>query len=89
MSNNGLDLAALVDEQHGLVSMKAYADWEVFRVEQERVFGRAWLYVGHDTEVPRNGDYVTRQMSQDPVILTRDNHGQLRVFLNMCPHRGA
>ncbi len=89
MANSGLDLAALVDEQRGLVSMKAYADQDVFRVEQERVFGRAWLYVGHESEVPRNGDYVTRQMSQDPVILVRDNHGKLRVFLNMCPHRGA
>lgn len=89
MAGNGLDLAALVDETRGLVSMKAYADQEVFRVEQERVFGRAWLYVGHETEIPRNGDYVTRQMAQDPVILVRDNHGAVRVFLNMCPHRGS
>lgn len=89
MAGNGLDLAALVDETRGLVSMKAYADQDVFEVEQERVFGRAWLYVGHETEIPRAGDYVTRQMAQDPVILVRDNHGVVRVFLNMCPHRGS
>lgn len=79
----------LVDPQAGLVSRRIFTDPDIHRLELMRVFARSWLCVGHDSELPRPGDYLRRVMGDDPVILTRDSGGGLRVFLNACPHRGA
>ncbi|MGY1634745.1 Rieske 2Fe-2S domain-containing protein [Geodermatophilus sp. SYSU D01186] len=57
--------------------------------ELPAVFGDSWLYVGHESEVPDNGSYVTRRMGDDEVILCRSTTGELRVMLNSCSHRGT
>ena len=62
------------------------ADW--YKREQERVFGRTWLFVGHESLIPNNSDYFTSYMGQDPVIVQRGQDGIIRVFLNRCRHRG-
>ncbi|SRR5712692_8228334 len=54
----------------------------------ERVFTRGWLYVAHESEIPQRGDFVTRQMGEDPVIVCRGQDGRVRVWLNVCRHRG-
>jgi nitrite reductase/ring-hydroxylating ferredoxin subunit len=81
--------AALVDPEQGLASRRLYADEAVFELEIERLFTRAWLFVGLESEIPQPGDYVTRNMGADPVILVRDHTGAVRVFHNSCPHRGV
>ena len=55
----------------------------------ERLFSRTWLLLGHETEIPRPGDYVTRMAGDDPVILMRGDDGVIRALLNTCPHRGT
>lgn len=65
-----------------------FSDPAVFDLEVERVFGKSWLYVGHASEIPDPGDYVTRQMGVDPVVVARDENRQIRVLLNVCRHRG-
>jgi phenylpropionate dioxygenase-like ring-hydroxylating dioxygenase large terminal subunit len=81
--------AGLVDVAGGRVSRRVFADPAVYEAELDRVFGRCWLYVGHTSEVPRPGDYVTRSLGDDPVIFCRDQGGALHVFLNACAHRGT
>ena len=83
-----LDLDALVDPDAGAVSREVYVDRAVYDVEQERVFGRAWLYLAHESQVREPGDYVTTFMGEDPVIVVRGADGQVRAFLNACRHRG-
>ena len=56
--------------------------------ELERVFGRTWLFVGHESLLPNVSDYITSYMGQDPVIVQRGRDGRIRVFLNRCRHRG-
>ena len=73
---SGVDRRIFVDEAH-------------YRLEQERIFTRCWLYLGHETELPGNGSFITTTMGEDPVILVRDKNGKLRAFLNSCSHRGA
>jgi hypothetical protein len=46
------------------------------------------VFVGHDSEIPTPGDWVTRQVGQEPVIMVRDREGQVRVLANRCAHRG-
>jgi Phenylpropionate dioxygenase and related ring-hydroxylating dioxygenases, large terminal subunit len=72
------------DHVHGSV----YTDPEVFELEMEHIFRRGWVYVGHESEVPEPGDYVTRRIGGQPVILTRGKDGEIRVLMNRCSHRG-
>lgn len=62
---------------------------EVHQLERERIFEKFWLYVGHESEVPKPGDYLRRNVGGCPVMFVRGNDGEARVFLNTCPHRGA
>jgi PAH dioxygenase large subunit len=85
---SGEDLATLVRPDEGLISRRIFADPEVYALELERIFGRAWFFIGHETEIPAAGDIVTRYCGVDPVILVRDPAGTVRAFLNSCRHRG-
>ena len=81
-------LRDLVNWQEGLISPAVLFDEEVYRQEQERVFGRAWLVVGHEDMVRKPGDYVTNYMGEVPVVVTRDAQNQVHVLVNRCAHRG-
>jgi PAH dioxygenase large subunit len=85
---NGEQLEAIVRPAEGIVSRRIFADPEVFAMEQERIFGRAWFFLGHESEIANKGDVVTRQCGMDPVLLLRDDAGVVRAFLNSCRHRG-
>jgi phenylpropionate dioxygenase-like ring-hydroxylating dioxygenase large terminal subunit len=73
----------------GQVPTFIYTDPAVYALELERIFQRAWLFVAHESEVPRRGAYVTREMGEQPVVVARGTDEQVRVFLNVCRHRGA
>jgi phenylpropionate dioxygenase-like ring-hydroxylating dioxygenase large terminal subunit len=77
-----------VKPAEGSVPAFIFSSPDVYEAELQRVFARSWLFVGHESEVPEPGDYVTRYMGEDPVIVTRGEDGQIRVFLNVCRHRG-
>lgn len=70
------------------VSSRLYVEPSVFDDEMERIFGRTWVYVGHDSEISEPNDYVTRRIGRTPVILVRSKDGEQRVLLNRCTHRG-
>lgn len=80
--------ANLVDTRTGMVSRKIFSDEEVYRLELERIFGRCWLVLGHDSIIPNPGDYLINFMGEDSVIVCRDPRGRVRAFLNTCRHRG-
>ena len=71
------------------VNRAVFVHPDVLELERERIFRQCWLYVGHTSEIPRRGSFVTRSVSGQPIILARDEHGQVQVWLNSCTHRGA
>jgi len=73
----------------GEVHRDVYTDPELFELEMERLWHRAWVYVAHDSQVPKPGDYLTVQVAGQPLILLRSGDGQVRVLYNRCAHRGA
>ena len=84
--------AALV--QHGRVHRRVYTDAAIFALEQERIFGRAWLFVGHESQVAKPGDFYTTVLAGQPVVMVRvaeggGEDGTVRVLFNRCPHRSA
>ena len=62
---------------------------DLFRQERERIFDQCWIYLGHESEVENRGDYRRRTVAGRPLFFARGRDGQVRVFLNTCPHRGA
>ena len=86
--SDGTKIADLINLETREVSMRLLSDHEVYKIEMERIFGKTWLLLGHETEVPDSGDYVVRDMGEDQVIVSRDRKGDVHVLLNVCPHRG-
>ena len=78
----------LADVRRGMVPAFVYSDAEIFELEKRRVFGRAWLFLAHESEIPEPGDYVVRRIVDDSFIVVRDESGRVRVLFNMCVHRG-
>jgi phenylpropionate dioxygenase-like ring-hydroxylating dioxygenase large terminal subunit len=83
-----LDYDALVDTERGLISREIFVNERVFDDEMERLFTRAWLFVGHTSLIPNPNDYFVSRMGTESVILCRDRADKVHVFLNTCRHRG-
>jgi p-cumate 2,3-dioxygenase alpha subunit len=77
------------EENKFRVHRSTFVDPEILQQERKKIFSKCWIYVGHESEIPGNGDFVTRKVAGRAVILTRDAEGQFHVFLNTCTHRGA
>ena len=66
-----------------------YHDPIILNEEMQRIFSTMWLCVGREEEISRPGDYLTRNIGKESVLLTRDGAGRLHAFHNVCRHRGA
>ena len=71
------------------VHRSVYRDPEIFELEMQRIFGQAWLYVGHESQVANVGDFFTTTLGTQPVVMSRDENGDIHVIYNRCGHRGA
>ncbi len=80
-------IAGLVGD--GRVHSRVYTDPAIFELEMERIFSTAWIYVGHESEVPKAGDYQMRSIGRTPVLMVRGVDRSVRVLINRCRHRGA
>ncbi|WP_028218547.1 aromatic ring-hydroxylating dioxygenase subunit alpha [Paraburkholderia oxyphila] len=80
-------LAALVEPDQ--VHRDVYLDQEVFDLEMERLFHRTWVYLGHTSQVPNAGDYLTVDIAKEPLVMVRQADGSVRVLKNRCAHKGA
>jgi Rieske 2Fe-2S family protein len=66
-----------------------YTDEAVFREELQRLWRRFWLFAGHSVEIRNPGDWMTWELGGDPLVITRDEAGQVHAFYNVCRHRGS
>jgi Rieske 2Fe-2S family protein len=84
-------VAALIGRQRPGWSLEApfYLDPEIHRRDQARIFRRRWLFIGHACEVPRPGDFITRALADESIIIARARDGRLHALFNVCRHRGA
>jgi len=80
-----------IDEEHSTfhVSRSTFVKDDIMSDEYHKVFDKCWLYLGHESELQKPGDFVTRTIAKRNILFTRDTKGQLNAFLNTCPHRGA
>ena len=66
-----------------------FSDPEIFDLELRHLFERNWVYVAHESQVAKPFDFITTHIGRQPVVVTRDQSGEIRCMINACSHRGA
>ncbi|SFL33805.1 aromatic ring-hydroxylating oxygenase subunit alpha [Methylobacterium pseudosasicola] len=84
-------LQRLLQERRRGYSLPAafYVSPEVFEADMAVIFGRHWIYVGVEPDVPEAGDVMVVDIGRTSVAIVRDDDGAVRAFHNVCRHRGA
>ena len=71
------------------VHRDVYIDTDIFGLEIQRIFSRAWNYLCHESQIPNPGDYLTTDIAGNPVIVIRHEGHLISALHNRCAHRGA
>ena len=66
-----------------------YGSSEAWARERAGVFGRAWLFLGHEAEAPGTGDWIATDVAGHRLMAVRGKDGTLRAFHNVCRHRAG
>lgn len=82
------DSANFVSVERGEVDRRIFSDPDIFEAEMELIFGRAWLFLCHETQIPKPGDFFEAPMGKDHVLVVRQRDGGIKALLNTCTHRG-
>jgi phenylpropionate dioxygenase-like ring-hydroxylating dioxygenase large terminal subunit len=80
-------IAALVQDDR--VHRDLYLSEEIFALEQERLFANTWVFLGHASQVPEAGDFVTQEVAGRPLLMVRQPDGAVHVMYNRCAHKGT
>jgi len=72
------------------IPYRLYSDPEIYALEQQRIFrGPVWNFLCLEIDIPNAGDYKTSTVGEVPVIVTRDENGDVHAMVNRCVHKGA
>ena len=80
------DLAKLVEPDR--VRKEVYTDAEIFDLEMARIHETVWIYCGHESQIPKTGDFYQVQIGRQPMLMVRGKERKIHVLYNRCPHRG-
>lgn len=85
------DLRATVERlvQPQQVHRDIYTSPEVYALEMKHLFPNSWIFIGHESQTPRKGDYITAQIGDQPLLMVRHSDNQIKVMYNRCPHKGT
>ncbi|HSC62458.1 MAG TPA: Rieske 2Fe-2S domain-containing protein, partial [Caldimonas sp.] len=84
---NRASIAALVQDER--VHRDLYLSEALFALEQKHFFANTWSYVGHASQVPNAGDFVSLDLAGRPIVMVRGDDGAVRVLYNRCAHKGT
>ncbi len=87
MGYNSEKIAAMIRDDG--VHKAVYTDPEIFDLEMEKVWGRAWIFVAHESQVPEAGSFYSTTLARQPVLLVREDEETINLFFNRCAHKGA
>ncbi|MGI9336141.1 MAG: aromatic ring-hydroxylating oxygenase subunit alpha [Gammaproteobacteria bacterium] len=78
----------VLDDARGLPA-SVYTSAAFFDLEQRELFPGTWMSIAFDSDVPAPGDAEPLEVCGLPLILTRDEAGEVRVLHNVCRHRAT
>ena len=71
------------------LSQRYFVSMEIFAEEQKKIFSGQWVLVGHQSQIPKAGDYFISEVAGENLIVVRDQRSTIRSFYNVCRHRGT
>ena len=71
------------------LSQQYFVSPEIFAEEQEKIFSRQWVLVGHQSQLKKSGDFLLATIAGESLIVVRDQKSEIRGFYNVCRHRGT
>jgi phenylpropionate dioxygenase-like ring-hydroxylating dioxygenase large terminal subunit len=71
------------------LAQRYFVSREVFAQEQDRIFSKQWVLVGHQNQIAAPGDYFVTEIASESLIIVRDKGGEVHGFYNVCRHRGT
>jgi phenylpropionate dioxygenase-like ring-hydroxylating dioxygenase large terminal subunit len=74
-------------EQARAMPPEVYTTETFMQAELEHVFSKDWYCVGRASALPKEGDYLTCELANQPIAVIRDKSGGLRAMSNVCLHR--
>ena len=74
---------------HTTLPARFYTDPDFYRAELERFYFDRWICAGRADQIPSGGDFFTRTVGDESVIVTRDGSGDIHAVFNVCRHRGT
>lgn len=78
----------VVSDDASRVGRRAWSDPGIYELEKVGIFGRSWLFLGHESQIREPGDFVQAYMAETPIILARGRDGRIHASVNSCTHRG-
>lgn len=88
-----MDVSKLIDEDVSSGTFRIHGSTmtskEIMGLELERIYATSWLYVGHNSDVPKPGDFCRRTVLGRPLFMIPGSDGRIRILINSCLHRGA
>ncbi|HEY2567803.1 MAG TPA: aromatic ring-hydroxylating dioxygenase subunit alpha [Candidatus Udaeobacter sp.] len=71
------------------LAQRYFVSSEIFSQEQDEIFSKQWVLVGHQSQIAEVGEYFTVEIARESLIIVRDRRGAIRGFHNVCRHRGS
>jgi len=82
------NLNDLVSDDACHIQRDVFTSREIYQWEKQYIFSRSWLYLCHESQLSRPGDYLTTYMCETPVVVSRGENNAINVLVNSCSHRG-
>jgi Rieske 2Fe-2S family protein len=91
MSQLAPNLTELIDRRRPFHALEAafYTRADIFAHDLATIFGRHWIYVGVEADVPEPGDFTSVTLGDESVVIVRGDDEVIRAFHNVCRHRGS
>ena len=68
---------------------RLFADAALFEQEFPLIWEKVWVYLAHESQLPKPRDYITTWIGRVPVIVNRNDEGRIGCLVNICTHRGS
>lgn len=78
-----------IDAGPASVDRRCYTNADIFELEQEKIFERAWIAIAHVSEFSQPGDFRAAEVAGQPVLAVKAEDGQIHAFYNTCRHKGT
>ena len=83
-----VSLSDFVSDDGHHISRRVFSSAEIYQQELKHIFGKNWVYLTHESQIPKAGDYVLAYIGETSVIVARDKHSEIHASINSCAHRG-